>query len=117
MPQYGFHSRAVTIHEPPPPVNFNEKHICVVNGTAKIPETRFEKLSPDEARKFAERNKCAPHKRIFSPIENHGKSAPLLTICGKSFDKDSVLVLALAAILLREKADIKLIMALVYLAF
>ncbi|MDR0991862.1 MAG: hypothetical protein LBL87_03050 [Ruminococcus sp.] len=117
MPQYGFHSHAVTVHEPPPPVNFNEKHICVINGTAKIPETRFEKLSQDEARRFKTTTKCAPHKRIYTPAENHGKSAPLLTICGKSFDKDSVLVLALAAILLREKADIKLIIALVYLAF
>jgi hypothetical protein len=116
MPQFGFNSRAVTIHEPPP-VNYNEKHFCVVNGTAIIPETRFEKLSPDEARHFAAKPKCAPQKGIFASRENHGKNAPIITIGNKSFDKESVLVLALAAILLREKADIKLIMALVYLAF
>jgi hypothetical protein len=117
MPQFGFESRAVTVHEPPMPINLNEKHFCVVNKTAKIPETRFEKLTPDEAKRFAAKPKCPPRKGLFGMSGKDSCNPPLVTICGKAFDKESVLVLALAAILLREKADIKLIIALVYLAF
>jgi hypothetical protein len=128
MPQFGFDCRAVTVHEPPMPMNLNKEHFCVVNKTAKIPDTRFEKISPEEAkesrvfrmRERASAKNCAP--MLCTPIkpqkpQNICKKPPLFCFAAKDFDKESVLVLALAAILLREKADIKLILALVYLAF
>ncbi|MDR0991766.1 MAG: hypothetical protein LBL87_02560 [Ruminococcus sp.] len=119
MPQYGYSCRAVTVHEPPMPLNLNAEHACVKNGTAKIPATCFEHLSPEEAKmhKSKANRKSAKTSGIFTPPNRFCVNPPLFTFAGKSFDKESVLVLALAAILLREKADIKLILALVYLAF
>jgi hypothetical protein len=118
MPQFGYSCRAVTVHEPPMPINLNAEHVCVKNGTAKIPETRFENLTPEEAKKHCKTaKKSAKTSGFFAPPNRFCESQPLFTFAGKSFDKESVLVLALAAILLREKADIKLILALIYLAF
>jgi hypothetical protein len=123
MPQFGYNCRAFTVHEPPMPINLNKEHVCVKNKTAKIPETRFEHLTPEEERIRLRKTHYSPLKKpvktsgFFTPPDRFCESQPLFSIAGKSFDKESVLALALAAILLREKADIKLILALVYLAF
>jgi hypothetical protein len=114
--------------------NLNRENVAVRQNRAYIPETRFETVAKprekaqEQARVENVRHTPPPAPGVHKTAQqrnNHEKpnsgQGSFFSLFGEnsgsSLDKDTLLLIALIVLLSKEKADIKLIMALVSILF